>query len=430
MDDKSATHKPKRDARVQIAPTRTADGQPAFVLHHPGAHTYLQIDAQNYFLWQLMDGEHDLGGLAMAYFVEYHAFPFDRLSQLLAQLEANFLLEGTSPPVEPAEVGESKPRLVRLADTAFRREFNWARADEFFAGFYRRVGWVLFTRAALILFGLIAITGLASFVYLVWVWAENFRMFRVSNSYGVGIIVLLLANFIVLFWHESGHGLTCKLFGRRIRKAGMMFYYGMPAFFVDASDMWMAERRPRIVVSLAGPAVNVLIGSILAIIVLVLPPSTVRQVLFIAALVAYLSALLNLNPLLELDGYYVLIDVLQTGQLRQRSFDFIRKDLLSKVRNRGPFTRADKMYGVYGILATAFTALTVLFGIVIWKRELQTMVQHLAAGEDVLAVVLVAGLTIAAGTWLVVGLAARLAVWLGTARKQRRAVMEGGGRGP
>jgi hypothetical protein len=88
------------------------------------------------------------------------------------------------------------------------------------------------------------------------------------------------------------------------------------------------------------------------------------------------------------------------------------------------------MYGVYGILATAFTALTVLFGIVIWKRELQTMVQHLAAGEDVLAVVLVAGLTIAAGTWLVVGLAARLAVWLGTARKQRRAVMEGGGRGP
>jgi putative peptide zinc metalloprotease protein len=161
-----------------------------------------------------------------------------------------------------------------------------------------------------------------------------------------------------------------------------MFYYGMPAFFVDASDMWMAERR-RGSWFLAGRPLNSAHQQLLAI-SSVLPPSTFRQVLFIAALVAYLNALLNLNPLLELDGYYVLIDLLQTGQLRQRSFDFVRKGFLPKVRNRAPFTREDVMYAIYGVLAIAFTALTVLFGIVIWKRELQTMVQHLAAGEDVL----------------------------------------------
>ena len=58
-----------------------------------------------------------------------------------------------------------------------------------------------------------------------------------NDSFGLGIVVLVLASFVVIFWHESGHALTCKAFGRRIRKAGMMFYFGMPAFFVDVSDM-------------------------------------------------------------------------------------------------------------------------------------------------------------------------------------------------
>jgi hypothetical protein len=145
MDDKSATYKPKREARVQIAPTRTADGQPAFVLHHPGAQTYLQVDAQNYFLWQLMDGEHDLGGLAMAYFVEYHAFPFDRLTRLV-QLEAKH----SASPLSSRRRLAVKPRWL-----AWRRlqRVQLDRADEFFAGFYR--AWVLFTRC-FDLFGLIA----------------------------------------------------------------------------------------------------------------------------------------------------------------------------------------------------------------------------------------------------------------------------------
>ena len=117
MDDKSATHKPRRKARVQIAPTQTADGQPAFVPHHPGAHTYLQIDAQNYSLWKLMDGEHELTALAMAYFGKYGAFPFDRLDQLIPQLEENRLLESGSHTPEQLPVSGTASRIKRFADT-------------------------------------------------------------------------------------------------------------------------------------------------------------------------------------------------------------------------------------------------------------------------------------------------------------------------
>jgi putative peptide zinc metalloprotease protein len=271
---------------------------------------------------------------------------------------------------------------------------------------------------------LIAVIGFASFLYLHWV--EDYRLFKVNNSYGVAILVWFLASFVVLFWHESGHALTCKALGRHIHKAGMMFYYGRPAFFVDASDMWMAARRSRIQVSLAGPAVNVLVGSMLAIVAVVLPRSTMAEVLFVASFVSYIHGLVNLNPLLELDGYYVLIDWLQTGQLRRKSFAFVRRDLLSKIRTRASFTHDEIMYGIYGVSAMAFTALTVLVAVYVWERELRLMVQYLATGQDVLSTVVVAGLTVAAGTWLVVGLVARLLLWVSARRQRPSATPEGG----
>ena len=39
---------------------------------------------------------------------------------------------------------------------------------------------------------------------------------------------------------------------------------------------------------------------------------------------AYLGAFINLNPLLELDGYFILIDWLEIPMLRQRSLDYWR----------------------------------------------------------------------------------------------------------
>jgi putative peptide zinc metalloprotease protein len=424
MQDNPATNKPKRAAQVQVARTQTADGKPAYVLHNPDAHTYLQIDEQNYFLWELMDGEHDLAALAIAYMRQYGALPLDRLSQLISHLEASSLLEGAAPVPEQAPADEPESRMTRVAHSAFQRQFNWQGADRFFGAFYRRFGRVFFTRPALVVLALIAVIGFASFLYLHW--AQDYRLFKVNNSYGAAIVVMFLASIVVVFLHESGHALTCKAFGRRIRQAGMMFYYGRPAFFVDASDMWMAARSSRIWVSLAGPAVNVLVGSLLAILALLLPRSTATEVLFVAAFVSYLHGLVNLNPLLELDGYYVLIDWLQTGQLRLKSFAFVRNDLLPKIRARARFTHEEITYGIYGVLAAAFTALTVLLGVYVWQRELRLMVRYLATGEDVLSMVLVGGLTLAASTWLVVGLVARFLVWVGARRQRPSPTAEGG----
>ena len=175
MQDNPATNKPKRAAQVQVARTQTADGKPAYVLHNPDAHTYLQIDEQNYFLWELMDGEHDLAALAIAYMRQYGALPLDRLSQLISHLEASSLLEGAAPVPEQAPADEPASRTTRVAHSAFQRQFNWQGADRFFGAFYRRFGRVFFTRPALVVLALIAVIGFAGFLYLQW--AQDYRLF-------------------------------------------------------------------------------------------------------------------------------------------------------------------------------------------------------------------------------------------------------------
>jgi putative peptide zinc metalloprotease protein len=417
-EDQLTTYRPKRVAGVQVGHTQTEHGEECYVLHNPDVHGYVEIDAQNHYLWEQMDGEHTLADLAVAYEAKYGAFPLDRLSQLMTRLEANFLLEGSSPTPVQTQASGLAFRLRRLADTAFQREFDLQHADEFYGRFYRRVGRAFFTRAALILFGVVAVIGLACFSYLEP--TETYNLLRVNDSYGFGIVVLVLANFFVLFWHESGHALTCKAFGRHVRKAGMMFYFGMPAFFVDVSDMWMAPRRPRILVSLAGPIVNIILGGVLAIVVALLPPSPGTQMLFQAAFVAYLGALLNLIPLLELDGYYVLVDWLEMPGLRRKSFAFVRKDLIRKIRTRAGFSREEIVYSIFGVAAIVFTAVMVLVALYVWENEIKIMLQDLRTGQDLLGLVLLGGLTLAAGASLALGLLARLILLADASRARKR----------
>ena len=420
----AAQLKPKRALHVQVHYDPIKFGDTYYVLHNTDTCTYLEIDPQNYFLWELMDGEHTLTDLAMAYYARYGSSPFERLDTLILQLEKNGLIENSPSGTPPVRATGFASHLQHIADATFQREFDWHQADEFFTRFYRCIGRIFFTRVALIGFFIISVIGFVCFVILEP--SDTFQLFTFNESYGQGLIVLIIANFFVLFWHESGHGLTCKLFGRRIHKAGIMFYYGMPVFFVDVSDMWMSGRIPRIIVSLAGPVVNVIFGGAIAILVIMLPPAAWTRALFQVAYVAYLGALLNLNPLLELDGYYVLMDWLEIPQLRRKSFEFLRTGLLPKIRTRSRFTREEIIYSIYSILAIVFTVLIVMVVLYIWEHELKWMVYSLLAGQEGLAVVLLAGLTILACTSLVLGLTAHIILFAGRVRKRIRFFTKGG----
>lgn len=143
----------------------------------------------------------------------------------------------------------------------------------------------------------------------------------------------LYATFVVLkLMHEVGHGLACKVFGKRegsggeVHAIGIMLLVLLPVPYVDATSAWgLRSKWRRITVGAAGMMTELLLASIAAWIWSRAGAGTTLSIVSAnAILIAGVSTLLfNANPLLRYDGYYILSDLLETPNLQQRSRDLV-----------------------------------------------------------------------------------------------------------
>jgi putative peptide zinc metalloprotease protein len=196
----------------------------------------------------------------------------------------------------------------------------WRQADAVVARIYRGCGNVLLQPVSLAMFFLIGLAGLAVFA---WQLLHGWYGAAAAAPLGPSQVVTL----VLLVWgsgclHELGHAIAVKHFGREVISIGYGWYWLGPCFFVDTSDMWIAPRNARIAVSLAGPCVDFLFAGLAAISCFLLPPSCAPYA-FVFSVDRYIAMGFNLCPLMEGDGYCILMDVSGKENLRSRAFDLL-----------------------------------------------------------------------------------------------------------
>src|SRR2546430_16840232 len=86
------------------------------------------------------------------------------------------------------------------------------------------------------------------------------------------------------------------------------------------------------------------------------------------AVLGYLVIFLNFVPLLELDGYWVMSDLLQVKDLRPMSIAFVRHELWHKVRHGRRLTKQELGLTLYGILGIVFTVYVVYLSFFFWRE--------------------------------------------------------------
>ena len=125
--------------------------------------------------------------------------------------------------------------------------------------------------------------------------------------------------------HEFGHACAVKAWGGEVHEMGIMFLVLMPIPYVDATAAnAFPEKRRRVVVSSAGMVVELFIASIALFLWLEMQPGLPRAILFNIMLIAGVSTVLfNANPLLRFDGYYILGDLIEIPNLRQRANQYL-----------------------------------------------------------------------------------------------------------
>jgi putative peptide zinc metalloprotease protein len=164
---------------------------------------------------------------------------------------------------------------------------------------------------------LVALGTLAAAVNFPPLRADALRLLATPSSYALAWICYPLVKAL----HEIGHAMAVRRFGGAVHELGISLVFLTPAPYVDASAAnGFASARQRAIVSAAGIMVELALAAVAVGAWLVLSPGLLRDAALVVVLICSLSTLVfNANPLLRLDGYHLLCDVLQLPNLALRS---------------------------------------------------------------------------------------------------------------
>lgn len=192
-------------------------------------------------------------------------------------------------------------------------------------------------------------------------WESLFiSMGTLFTFYSIPLVVLVI--FTVMTIHEFAHGITLKHFGGKVEEMGFLILYFIPAFYCNVSDAWMLRKRERMWVTLAGSYVQLILWAFATIAWRLLAPETVAsRICLITIAFTAIQTFFNLNPLIRLDGYYLLSDFLEVPNLRQKAIAYVKSRLmipLTGIRPSGETNlsrREKRLFAIYGAASSLFT---------------------------------------------------------------------------
>jgi putative peptide zinc metalloprotease protein len=174
----------------------------------------------------------------------------------------------------------------------------------------------VFNKWALLLLFIISVCG---YIGVVVHWNKFTTAIIGSLNYS-GLIKYGITIIILKIFHEFAHAYSAKFVGIRVRKFGVGFIIFFPRFFTDITDSWrIKEKKQRILLDSAGILIELLIGGIAALIWLNTGPGTVNAISYFVFAVSIINTvLINGNPFIRYDGYYLLMDFVNIDNLQKQ----------------------------------------------------------------------------------------------------------------
>ena len=290
-------------------------GQVIFVIKDPVNSQYFRLNEPDYFIAAQLDGCTGLETVRQRTEATFNVrlSPQSLAEFIISLRQSNLLESAASETVLPRE-------RRRLGGSLLYLRFKLFDPDALFSWLVKRIGFCFspgFVACA-------AATILWALILAVANW-DAFRQDLLGLIRWNALIWLLAAMLAVSMAHEFAHGLTCKHFGGEVRELGVLLLYFQPAFYCNVSDAWLfAEKSKRLWVGFAGPYFEFFLWACAVLVWRVTDGETWLNFGAVAVMaVSGIKTLLNFNPLIKLDGYYLLSDLLDMPNLRRRAYAYI-----------------------------------------------------------------------------------------------------------
>jgi len=323
--------KPKLRAGAQIS-RQFYRGDRWYVVRDPAGNQFHRLSDAAYRFVGLLDGRRtveqawELVGGQLA----DDAPTQPEVIHVLSQLYAANLLETNITPDAMVLLRRHK-KLVqqkmqnRLMNVLFPRIRLWD-PDRFLCR-WMPVARVLFSKVGAVIW--LVVMGLALAVLLPqWQQLKAAAGSTLDFQHNIENVFLLYGTFVVIkSIHELGHAFACRRFGGECHELGLMLLVLVPTPYVDASTAWsFSSKWERAFVGLAGMIVELFVAALCAFVWRFTNAQAyplVSQLAYNAMFVASVSTVIfNANPLLRYDGYYILSDLLEIPNLRQKSTEY------------------------------------------------------------------------------------------------------------
>ena len=323
---------PKLDPRV-ISKEHVEQGQAVVLAKMPGSENFVRLPIFQWQLLQLFNGERSIAEVARLSAGQTGVeFSEDEVQEFVSFLQDNTdlfyktALEKNITLQQKLKSRRQRRRRFRFKDIADIQIHEWPHADDYIDRLYPYVKF-MWTNWFLAL-------SLVMFAVMFWMWADrfgeiwrdSFQFYNFTSKSFADLVEFWFLFGAMAFFHESFHGLTCKHFGGNVEKMGFMLMYFAPTFFCDVTQIWIyGGRKARMATVAAGLWGDLIICFFATVLWWATAPGMwAHDLAYKVMMVTGIGVtLLNLNPLIKIDGYYLFSEAISEVDLKERSTAYL-----------------------------------------------------------------------------------------------------------
>ncbi len=350
-------------------------GRAYWVIKEPVGLNYFRFHEEEYAILNWIDGKRSLQTIRDEFQAKFapQRISLQELQQFVGMLHRSGLLisNASGQGRELRRRGDKKKRkelLGKLANLLAIR-FRGIDPERILNRLLPWFGW-LFTPFALM--GAIAF-GLCALMLVLVQWQTfhaklpSFEQFFAAENW----LWLGITMGVVKILHEFGHGLSCKKFGGECHEMGVMLLVFTPCLYCNVSDSWMLPNKwQRVFIGAAGMYVELILASIATFLWWFSEPGPFNFLCLSVMFICSVSTVVfNGNPLLRFDGYYIIMDIMEIPNLRQKATEVLKrwfqKVCLGLELQDNPFLpQRNKFWFAVYTIAAAIYRWVVVFGII------------------------------------------------------------------
>ena len=374
-----------RRLAIRVRPDLSArkqryQGRVYWVVKDPIGLQYYRFEEEEFAILQMLDGESSLEEIGERFEADFppQTIRVEELQNFIGMLHRSGLVLSDSPgqgvQLKKRRDEKRKKEIIGAMTNILSFRFKGFDPERILNGLYPWVSWFFTAWATWLSIGM-AICALSLVIVQFDIFQSRLPSFQ---SFFAAQNWLLIAGVLgcTKVIHEFGHGMSCKHFGGECHEMGVMFLVLTPCLYCNVSDSWMLPSKwHRAAIGAAGMYVEIVIASIATFIWWFSEPGFLNYVCLNIMFVSSVSTILfNANPLLRYDGYYILSDILEVPNLRQKASTILNRKLgkwcLGLEEREDPFLpkRNQAIFAIYTV-ASFFYRWVILLSILFFLNK-------------------------------------------------------------